>query len=147
MVRAYRRIVEGSGMVSEYVSEDVARSLDRYVRFGIAPGGFLTAVLENKLFESMERADSESRAQLFGLVCYISNHLPNGCWGSARKVEEWIETTRLEQRLEREEKYRERDIPEPVLTIPSEFGYSEHSADSCRYTAQEDVPGFGGDND
>jgi hypothetical protein len=58
------------------------------------PGGFMQAVLENKLKESFERADDTSRAALPDIVHYLYNHFPMAAWGSPERVQEWTERIR-----------------------------------------------------
>ena len=65
-------------------------SIDRYVREGIPPGGFVRAVLQNDLAQAMGRADVENRHRLFDIVSYIYNWVPSDCWGSPEKVEDWF---------------------------------------------------------
>lgn len=65
--------------------------LELYVKHGIQPGGFLTAVLENNLMESLGRADEENRYCLFQICQFIYNDIPASCHGSPEKVRQWIE--------------------------------------------------------
>lgn len=71
------------------VPEHLQDGLRRYLLHGIQPGHFLTAVLENNLFEAMARADLVSRAGLFGLVSHLYNEAPRGCYGSREIVQAW----------------------------------------------------------
>lgn len=70
--------------------EIVKDSLKLYVERRIPPGGFLTAVLENNLFEAFGRADLTNRHALFDITAYIYNKLPSSCWGSPEKVDNWL---------------------------------------------------------
>ena len=63
----------------------------RYVEDGILPGGFLTAVLENNLRESMGRGDFENIAAIFPIVDILYNYAPANCWGSPEKIEKWLD--------------------------------------------------------
>jgi hypothetical protein len=67
-------------------------TIDRYVEKGIEPGGFLTAVFENNLFEAVARADSLSIAELPEIVKYIYNNCPIGCWGSREAFQSWMKS-------------------------------------------------------
>ena len=67
-----------------------------YILFGVPPGGFLTAVIENDLAEAMGRADSQSRRSLFDIVSYFYNETPSQCWGSPEKMTAWM-TERQEE--------------------------------------------------
>ena len=73
------------------VPDHLRDGLIRYITNGTHPGHFLRAVLEHDLFESMARADLDSRAGLFGLVCFIYNSAPAGCHGNRERVEAWME--------------------------------------------------------
>lgn len=66
------------------------RSLDNYARDGIPTGGFCRAVLENDLAGAFGRADSDNRADLFEIVGYVYNELPQNCWGSRENVAAWL---------------------------------------------------------
>ena len=65
-------------------------ALDRYVNDRISTGGFLHAVLADRLFDAVGRADKENLAALRDIVTYIYNELPGDCWGSAAKVHNWL---------------------------------------------------------
>ena len=73
------------------IPECTLDGIKRYVEDRIPPGGFLTAILENKLMESFLRADKENKEALFEIVSYCYNKLPIYCWGSPEKVENWLE--------------------------------------------------------
>lgn len=64
--------------------------LIRYVDHGIAPGGFLTAVICNDLLEATGRADEESRAAFFEIVGWFYNEAPSTCWKSRAAMDAWI---------------------------------------------------------
>ena len=68
----------------------IKESLDRYAQRHVATGGFLQAVLENNLKESMARADEDNQRDLFEIVCYLYNELPAACWGSPELVRTWL---------------------------------------------------------
>ena len=63
----------------------------RYVNDHLRVGGFLTAVLENNLAETMARGDEESRAGLYAIVCWVYNETPSACWGSPENVKAWLD--------------------------------------------------------
>lgn len=63
--------------------------LRRWVEQGIAPGGFLLAVLRDDLAAAQVRADSVSLAGLPALLAWRDNHAPAECWGSAVAVRAW----------------------------------------------------------
>ena len=65
-------------------------SLDAYVQHRYQPGGFLTAVLSNDLFEAFGRGDAAAIVNLPHIVSYIYNELPSGCHGSPERVRAWL---------------------------------------------------------
>ena len=71
------------------VPERILNSLDGYAKRGETLGGFLSAVVENNLFQAIGHGDPESRAALKQIVTYVNCQLPPGCWGSKDKVKAW----------------------------------------------------------
>ena len=72
------------------IRPDVLDSLKRYIEHGIPTGGFLEAVLSNDLREAIGRADDYNMRTLPEIVSWIYNEAPSGCWGSPKRVTEWI---------------------------------------------------------
>ena len=64
--------------------------LDRYVRERIHPGSFLKAVLYNDLREACAHADEDNAVALWAIVGWLYNEAPGMCWGSAAKMEAWL---------------------------------------------------------
>jgi hypothetical protein len=64
--------------------------LERYLQHRLAPGHFLTAVLENNLQEAVGRGDAESLWLLRPLVLFLYNDCPGNSWGSKERVTEWL---------------------------------------------------------
>lgn len=75
--------------------EDDARG---YIENGTLPGPFLQAVICNKLKEAFEEADKLSLSDVFGCVCFFRNEAPPGCWGSEKRMANWIKFKGLEGR-------------------------------------------------
>lgn len=71
------------------VNPNIIESLERYLNYGIMPGSFVTAVLENNLCEAFGRADMFNAANLKNIVGYVYNNIPSSSWGSPQKVQEW----------------------------------------------------------
>lgn len=80
------------------IPEQIKDSIDRYVETGCQTGGFLNAVLSNDLKESFSRADNDNRICMFEIVKYLYNDVPGDCWGSPRRVKEWIKRGGLKGR-------------------------------------------------
>jgi hypothetical protein len=65
--------------------------------FGVPTGGFIEAVLSNDLREAMGQADRESLKHLHTLFLLIYNYCPHTCWGSEKRVNEWLQAKREER--------------------------------------------------
>lgn len=74
---------------SEKCPQWAALSIQRWVDYGITPGDFLTAVLNNDLREAIFRADENSLENITHIVAYLYNCVPSVCWGSIEKVNNW----------------------------------------------------------
>lgn len=83
------------------VPETTLETLDNWAKFGLPPGGFVAAVLENDLADAVRRADSGNSAALADIVRYMINELPSGCWGYY--VAAWGEARRAELRARNED--------------------------------------------
>ena len=76
------------------VSESIAASvpprikegIDLFVCYGIAPRGFLYAVLTNNLVNAICRADDESLTAIKPICQYVYNEIPRVCHGSPDAV-------------------------------------------------------------
>lgn len=75
--------------VPDYMKE----SIDAWVEYARPTGGCLTAILENNLSESFNRADENVSANMFSIVKYLYNKCPSECWGSKERVKKWKGTT------------------------------------------------------
>ncbi len=62
----------------------------RYVKHGIRPGDFLTAVLCNDFKEAFALADSVNTACMKAWAMWIYNEAPSLCHGSPELVQAWI---------------------------------------------------------
>lgn len=60
----------------EIIPQLTRNSIMRYVEQGIQPGGFLTAVLCNDLYNATGRADRENLAALPAIVRWFANKCP-----------------------------------------------------------------------
>ncbi len=75
-----------------YIPERMMGGIKRYIENGIVPGSFLTAVIQNNLREAVGQADDENLKNIPAYVSYFYNEAPSGCWGSKKKMEEWVDT-------------------------------------------------------
>lgn len=72
------------------VPEHLQEPVRGYVEDGWPPGGFLSAVIDNNLFESFACADEASAAGMRGLVTWFESYAPRGCFGSREARHEWL---------------------------------------------------------
>lgn len=70
--------------------ESVRVPLQYYFEHHVQTGGFLYAVLTNDLYSACGRADSTNRECLFDIVQFLYNEVPTMCYGSPKKVGEWL---------------------------------------------------------
>ena len=75
----------------ELLPADLRPGAQRYIEQGVAPGGFLSAVIGNDLALAMGRADSTNLERLRDIVSFWYNEAPGKCWGSREKMEAWME--------------------------------------------------------
>jgi hypothetical protein len=68
----------------------VLDSINAYVTDRQRPGGFVTAVLEDRLTVALRAADSASRRGLDDILLYVWNEIPATCWGSPARVAAWL---------------------------------------------------------
>lgn len=87
---AVARLREDFTRYSSGVPEHTVDGLLRYVLYGVPPGDFLRAVLENKLIQSLGRADEENRATIFAIANLVYNAIPTKCRGSEDIVRDWL---------------------------------------------------------
>lgn len=88
------------------IPEHMLDGVRNYVEHGLPPGGFMSAIFENNFVEATKRAD-EGNSQALWHWAYVLNWAPIGCWGSAAKVDEWIEGGGLRGLLARDVKRQE----------------------------------------
>ena len=70
--------------------------LDRYFTDHLRTGGFLQAVLQNDLVDTIFRAHPDSLRALAEIVYLIRDTAPPGSWGSCLQVEAWIRAGKVE---------------------------------------------------
>jgi hypothetical protein len=64
----------------------------RYVEHGILPGHFLRAVISNRLWETLTRADETmGRDEITAVFRWFYQCAPGECFGSPQKMEAWAE--------------------------------------------------------
>lgn len=74
-------------------------AMERYVLYGISPGGFLEAVLANNLYLAACRSHpSNAWTSIMQLIKWLANQAPTLCWGDPDVVRKWTKME-PEQRL------------------------------------------------
>jgi hypothetical protein len=71
------------------IEDRFREALQRWIDFGIPPGGFLTAVLTNDLREAIGSGDDGAIDNIPHIVAYLYNDCPSDCWGSLEKAQAW----------------------------------------------------------
>lgn len=80
------------------IPESTINTIENYVRHGLEPGSFITAVLENNLVEAIGRADSYNLVVIRDIVRYVYNEIPSESWGSRDAVVNWLFKVRKEKK-------------------------------------------------
>ena len=65
-------------------------SVINYLMHGTEPGGFLTAVICNKLVQSFGKADENNAACMRDWADILYNVFPSEAWGNEEKFNAWI---------------------------------------------------------
>lgn len=73
-------------MTRPHLPERFRPGMERYLKYGVLPGQFLTAVLCNDLCGAFAKADEQSLTELHGLVGWCYYELPHDAWGSRERV-------------------------------------------------------------
>lgn len=84
--------------LQDNIPPHMAGGVARYIVHGIRPGKFLQAVISGDLFGAAACADDMNRTCLRNYCNFFHNFSPSDCYGSAEKMEQWIE-----KRSEKEE--------------------------------------------
>lgn len=71
-------------------SPDLAGALRRYYEHGVPPGSFLTALLSDKLIDTVRYADPAQAALLVEWATWLDSDMDGRCFGSAEKVALWL---------------------------------------------------------
>jgi len=90
----------GINLNVEMIPEHMVDGVMDYLEFGLEPGGFLRAVLENDLVHAFGCADRTNIHRMEDWASFIYNEMPMAAWGSKKKVDAWIEARREDRRKE-----------------------------------------------
>lgn len=61
-----------------------------YITEGVAPGGFLTAVICKDITGMMQSADNTNMWLFPVYYAFFYNCAPEACWGSKEKMDKWL---------------------------------------------------------
>ena len=73
-----------------YIPKRMESGIELYIKKGIMPGSFLTAVICNDLQGAVGAADSENIHNLPAYVSWFYNEAPHNCWGSKERMHAWV---------------------------------------------------------
>ena len=79
------------------IPEHTRAGLDNYIFQGIPPGGFVMAILSDKLVESFLCADETNLMYMHEIAGHLYNCVPMKTRGSKERVIKWLEARRLER--------------------------------------------------
>lgn len=82
--------IVGYGFRKWHIPDRMMGGIRRYIDDRIKPGQFLIAVICNDLSDAVGQADDENMDNLPAYVAYFHNESPSTCWGSKKKMEEWL---------------------------------------------------------
>ena len=74
------------------LSAELQQQILDYINKGEEPDGFLVSVLCNDLVNAVSLADSTNLAGLKDIVLWLTTQAPEAAWGSAAKVNRWLNT-------------------------------------------------------
>lgn len=79
----------------ESVPEHMHAGIINWIVYGIRPGDFLNAVIENNLALAVMHADPINYANLKALVGFFHNEAPASCYGGPENVKRWEEAFKM----------------------------------------------------
>lgn len=71
------------------IPDRILGALDRWRLYGIWPGGCLRHLLCGKIIRAYRTMDKETFAALRHLIAYISEKMPEPCWGDVQTANWW----------------------------------------------------------
>jgi len=106
------------GMRNADIPVHMHEGIELWVREGIEPGGFLTAVLCNDLMGAAGQADIINRGKLFNYCEFLHNYAPSGCFGSKAKFVAWREQKGLSALLDAKSESSKHETESNVSSDP-----------------------------
>ena len=81
--------LRGFRVADQAVPESLHEGIVRYLLDRRRPGGFLSAVIQDRLADAVSRADNESMGALLAIVSFFRWEAPPRCHGSPELFEAW----------------------------------------------------------
>lgn len=78
----------------ELLPETLRDGVRQYIKYGIKPGAFLTAVIEGDLYEARARADMWNATRLMQIAKWFADHAPAESFGSPELMAAWMKKRR-----------------------------------------------------
>ena len=71
--------------IPDYTQE----TLERYLVYGLRPGGFVSAMLAMDMQAALNSADFQNRKAMHSIGFWIMHNAPPGSWGSYEQIKFW----------------------------------------------------------
>jgi hypothetical protein len=82
----------GNAKIADAVPFHLRDGLRRYVEHGIPPGDFLKALISNRLWETLTRADDTlGRDEITAIFRWLYQCAPPECFGTFDKMQAWVD--------------------------------------------------------
>jgi hypothetical protein len=75
-----------------------AGAIERYLFYGLEPGGFLEAMFSGRYHDAAFKADIENKKYFVDIVKWITWSAPDACKGSRENIIAWIKLTDEQRR-------------------------------------------------
>jgi hypothetical protein len=85
------------GMDRYQIPERMHEGMLRWIEDGIKPGSFLSAIIENDLYNAFHLADDENSFRISSYLSFFYMCAPGGCWRTMERVKEWEAVGGLKQ--------------------------------------------------
>jgi hypothetical protein len=82
-----------------HVPEDFAMPMYNYLVYGLSPGSFFTAVLENDFMKAIQRSHTGNNiSSLKSLTGWIQDYMPHQAYDSSYRIAEWLKLDSAQRR-------------------------------------------------
>jgi hypothetical protein len=82
-------------LIPDYMQD----GLKLYFNEGIKPGDFLYLMLSGDINTAFQHADPVNKSRVPDYLRFFGTYAPPGSWGTSKKVEEWMEARRKENKI------------------------------------------------